>query len=45
MASSLKHAQEVAADRKNDIDKLERKLHDADIYKEKMNSEKDEVSV
>ena len=43
MASSLKHAQEVATSRKNEMDELERKLQNSDFEKEGMNNERNEV--
>ena len=45
MASSLKHAQEVATSRKNEMDELERKLQNSDFEKEGMNNERNEVSL
>ena len=43
MASSLKHAQEVATDTKQDVDELQRRLHDMGMEKERSNTEKNEV--
>jgi hypothetical protein len=44
MASSSKHAQEIATNRKNEMDELESKLQKSDFEKERMNNERNEAS-
>ena len=39
----MKHAQEIATNRQSELDEIQRKLENADIEKEQLVSNKDEV--
>ena len=44
MTSSLKHAQEIATNHKNQVEELEHKLQNSYVEKEQINNEKNEAS-